>query len=106
MLFHFLATAYLIGRGCQLMSYILPVGLDQYRQYQERIKGVKSNYNRTTSVDKVKRAYLFSIQAILKEKTPSNHASFHEKEKLQRGKSAERVYAELTGIGGNFNECA
>jgi hypothetical protein len=89
-----------------MMGYILPVGFEQYYQYQNRIKGVKSNYNRPTSVEKVKKAYLFSIQAVLKERTSSNQASFHEQLRKQPGKDIERVYAELTGIGGNFNESA
>lgn len=88
------------------MGYILPVGFDQYQQYQKRIKGVKSNYNRPTSVEKVKKAYLFRIHAVLKEKAPSNQAAFHEQPRNQPGKDVDRVYAELTGIGGNFNESA
>ncbi len=88
------------------MSYILPIGFDQYQQYQNRVKGIKSDDIRPAIVEKVKKAYLFSIQAVLKEKAPSNHTFLMDQRRKHPGKEAEILYAQLTGIGGNFNETA
>lgn len=89
------------------MSYILPVGFEQYQQYQNRVKGIKSNDCRPASVERVKKAYLFSIQAVLKDNAPSNHSFRMEQQRRKSpGKEAEIVYAQLTGIGGIFNATA
>jgi Tfp pilus assembly protein PilE len=76
------------------MGYLLPIQYTQYQEYQNRIKRVKTNEIRTNSVDRVKRIYLLQKNklaiATTKHKGSEN--------------TAEKVYADLTGIGRNFDE--
>ena len=78
------------------MGYLLPVHYTQYQEYQNRIKGVKTNDNRIFRVDPVKRVYLSERNKL---------AVYHTKNK-GTGNVAEKVYADMTGIGGNFDEKA
>jgi hypothetical protein len=78
------------------MGYLLPVHYTQYQEYQNRIKRVKTNEFRTNSVDRVKRIYLAQ---------KNKFAVHHPKNKVTRNMAvAEKVYADLTGIGRNFDE--
>ncbi|MCQ6280940.1 hypothetical protein [Bacillus sp. EB600] len=81
------------------MGYIPPVQPNQYQEYQNRIRAVKSSYSRTVRVDKLKRAYLFQLEVPINKKVSPK--SKHTK---QPERDAEKVYAFLTGIGGNVNE--
>jgi hypothetical protein len=78
------------------MGYLLPIQYTQYQEYQNRIKRVKTNEFRTNSVDQVKRIYL----------AQKNKFAVHlPKNKVTRNMAvAEKVYADLTGIGRNFDE--
>lgn len=64
------------------MGYLLPIQFTQYQEYQNRIKGVKSNYRETTKVERIKRVYR------------------SQKECAADGKA----YADFMGIGSNFDE--
>lgn len=86
-------------QGVLRMGYILPVHGIQYEQYQNRIKGIKINNDRIFRVEKVKRAYLFQVEAREKETIPDNKNT-----EIRKEKGADRIYAEVTGIGQNFNE--
>jgi hypothetical protein len=78
------------------MGYLLPIQYTQYQEYQNRIKRVKTNEIRTNSVDRVKRIYLSQETKL---------AVYHSKHKVTRNKAmADKVYADITGIGGNFDE--
>jgi hypothetical protein len=83
------------GKECFWMSYLLPLPYTQYQDYQNRIKGVKYNYRRTMSVDKVKR---LSLSPYLNRKTAVNHTKNY-----KPGRRLEKVYAGITGIGGRFD---
>jgi Tfp pilus assembly protein PilE len=76
------------------MGYLLPIQYTQYQEYQNRIKRVKTNEIRTKSVDRVKRIYLLQKNKLAVAQT---------KHKVS-GNMKEKVYADLTGIGGNFDE--
>jgi len=88
-----------MGREVSCMGYIPPVQPNQYQEYQNRIKAVKSSYSRTVRVDKLKRAYLSLLEIPINKKISAK--SKHTK---QTEINAEKVYASLTGIGGNVNE--
>jgi hypothetical protein len=81
------------------MGYILPVQYTQYQEYQNRIKGVKSSYSRTARIDKLKRTYLSQLQIPINKNIQAKI-----NRSKQPAKSADKVYAALTGIGRNFNE--
>jgi Tol biopolymer transport system component len=76
------------------MGYLLPVHYTQYQEYQNRIKQVKTNEIRTKSVDRVKRIDL----------SQKNKLTVAQTKHKVTGNMAEKVYADLTGIGGNFDE--
>lgn len=77
------------------MGYLLPVHYTQYQEYQNRIKPLKTNEIRTKSVDRVKRIYLLQ---------KNKFVGHHPKNKVTGNMArAEKVYADLTGIGGNFD---
>lgn len=82
------------------MGYILPINFYQYQHYHERIKGVKIDKFRTTGLERVKKAYLFRLDPSSEGKYPSGKRSRRNQEN-----NADKVYAQLTGIGGNINEC-
>lgn len=81
------------------MGYLPPVQYTQYQEYQNRIKSVKSSYSRTVRIDKLNRIYLSQPDPQLNKKVPARL-----KHRKHPEKSAEKVYADITGIGGNFND--
>jgi hypothetical protein len=87
-----------IGRweGAVEMGYLLPVHYTQYQEYQNRIKPLKTNDLRTVRVDRVKPIYL----------SERNKLAVHHTKNKGNGNMAEKVYADMTGIGGNFDEKA
>jgi hypothetical protein len=78
------------------MGYLLPVHYTQYQEYQNRIKGVKTNDIRTARVERVKRIYL----------SERNKLAVPPTKNKSTGNKADKVYADLTGIGGSFDEKA
>lgn len=74
------------------MGYLLPVHYTQYQDYQNRIKPVKTNDLRTVRVNRGKRIDL----------SGKNKSAVQNAKNKDTGDLSEKVYASLTGIGGNF----
>lgn len=76
------------------MGYILPLTFYQYQHYQDRIKGVNIDSYRTSGIDRVKKAYLVKANSFSKEKEQEAKGT-----RKQSGSGADKVFAQITGIG-------
>lgn len=83
------------------MSYILPVQFDQYTQYQNRVDRKTKKAVTAVQMNKVRKAYLLPLDF----SAPKQTTSYYKKQTKQQNKPADKVYADITGIGRLFNVC-
>lgn len=83
------------------MSYILPVQFDQYSQYQNRVGGKPKKTVTAVQMDKVRKAYLLPLDLSYQKQTTPDY----KKQTKQQNHPADKVYAEITGVGRLFNVC-